>query len=155
MESTYNLRNVVAWLLDQEYGHLINGEFVITNKLNRDLRPGGGVSIITPTLQLTKKDTWNRFILDAEIPHRVTSSIGTYTVRQFNAVAVNKLISILRDSEVDNEKFIASTKNYYKSVTGRTTLSKYLTSDLWRDDYNEWIKNPIAIVNDGSSRWED
>lgn len=157
MELEYNLKSVANWLLTNGYGVLVNDEFVITRKLNAELfQRGTEIETMDIPLDFTdRKAVWNAFILNAEIPHRVNSSIGVYTVRQYNLAAANRLMSILKDPTIDNEVFVSSTKNYYKAIAGKTTLSKYLASELWKWEYEEWLKNPRETVNDGSSRWED
>jgi len=163
----FNLKNVLQWMIDNEYGVLIGKEFVLTNKVNTELnglRPSTAViaihrpvtavtKVINPT---SKKDIWNKFIADADIPHRVKSTTGgTYTVRQFGAAAVNELIKIISDPSIDYHAFVESTKHYYKTVTFKALLSNYLLKQIWRGEYDEWIKGNRNVVTSGENRFED
>jgi len=157
------LEEVVKWLLDNGYGIMVYNDFVITKKLNDDLKGGVQTDIdfeslpATTTVKYTidKKEIWNKFIRDAEIPHRVNTPTGSYTVRQYNLPAVKKLISILSDPTVNYDRLVASTKHYYKTVTYKIILSRYLINDVWKDEYDHYKESSNEARIDGSSRWED
>jgi len=156
-----NLREAVQWLLDNGYGVMVSGQFVPTQKLNNEL--GGGDEIVIPLRVATisnpsdRKELWNKFIADAEIPHRVTSPNGTgqYTVRQYSEVAVKALVKIVNDPSINYERLVASTKHYYKTVSYKQILSNYLVNGTWKHEYDEYKPENKAVQNnDGSNRWE-
>lgn len=161
-----NLRGVTQWLLDNEYGIMVGGKFVITQKFNSEL--GGwtndappvpfvreAVAIEEPvvTMLTDKKLLWNRFIEDAEVPWRVKAPDGgIYTVRQYSASAVNNLVKIINDPSVNYQRLVESTKEYYKTVTYKKLLSNYLNDGIWKSAYDEYGKNPP--VGGSENRWE-
>lgn len=158
-------KELLQFLLDRDYAVVIDSKPVLTKKF-KDLFP----ETITTVPALTtivykekeepldvKKKIWNEFIERISLPHRVVTSTGTYTIRQFSLPAVNKLIKIIKDPEVNYTTLVESTKNYYNTVTYKILLSKYLLNEVWKDEYTQFEKNkgkPLAI-NDGSSRFEE
>lgn len=163
------LKTVIQWLLDNNYGVLINGEFVQTEKLNKELTnraPTIVVQTAAETVRVSvppksiiaiedKKELWNKFIADAEIPFRVGSTTGgQYTVRMYSKPAVDKLIEILRKPKVDYKILVASTKNYYATVAYKILLSKYLLNDVWQDEYEHYLRGK-PMVQPGDNRFED
>ncbi len=167
------LKKVVQYLLDNGYAVVVNGEVVITAKLNKTLKgdfktetePTKPISIIgsgksANDLDITlfpdeKKLIWDKFIQDSEIPYRVTSpnTRDVYTVRQWNKVACKKLLGIIANPKVDYDILVASTKHYYATVSYKKTLGNYLNDDIWAQEYLEWVKNKgkNAPRNDGSN----
>ncbi len=163
-----DLKQVVQWLLDNKYGLVVNNQFVLTQKLNQELfdRPITNEVAVTPIVEAIvikpvpkviapndRKTIWNEFIERCEIPWRVNTSSGAYTVRQYNEPAAKKLIAIIKDPLVEYDKLVESTKNYYKTVAYKILLSKYLLNDVWADEYKNY-KSTTQRLDDGSSRWE-
>jgi GTP-sensing pleiotropic transcriptional regulator CodY len=99
-----------------------------------------------------KKEIWNKFIADTKIPHRVTTSTGTYTVRQFSLPAANCLLKIVKDPAIDYNRLVKSTNNYYNTVTYKILLSKYLLNGVWKDEYEHYKE---SIETSGGNRFED
>lgn len=157
-----DLRTCVQYLLDNGYAIITQNQVVLTKKLNEELK---GKSTITqvPTKVETvvvtnlddKKAVWNKFIEDAEIPHRVNSPHGgTYTVRQYSQQNANKLARII--AAVDYNRLVESTKNYYKTVSYKALLSNYLDKDIWKHEYDSWTGQAVkSNQNDGTNRFED
>lgn len=149
------------------YAVVVDNKPVLTKKFN-DLFPKPATQVLAPTLEtfiykpLTGfandiKSIWNQFISDAEIPHRVNAtSGGQYTVRQFSKPAADRLYKIVHDPVVDYNILVASTKNYYKTVTYKILLSKYLINDVWKDEYAYYQnKGERKQLNQGENRFED
>lgn len=164
------LKKVVQYLLDNEYAVVVNGEVVITAKLNKTLKGefkelDKPVSIIGSGRTAQELDAalfpdekrllWDKFIQDADIPYRVVSpnTRDVYTVRQWNKVACKKLLGIISNPKVDYNTLVESTKNYYATVSYKKTLTNYLNDDIWAQEYLEWVKNKgrTAPRNDGSN----
>lgn len=143
---------VINELIAQDFIVVMNEDFIFTKKYY--LLNSQEITTVTtatpivspPVLRLgdNKKEIWNQFIIDTEIPHRVNTGSGNYTVRQFSKGAVNKLISIISTSGVDYQTLVDSTKHYYKTVVYKILLSRYLLEDVWQDEYNEYIKKKTS-----------
>lgn len=174
----YQFKEVVQYLLKEAYIVLINGSPAFTKRFNIELSELTGnltvgkevveisknSTISTSSLCLAvttekKKEIWHKFVQDAEIPWRVKSTDGgTYTVSQYGASAANKLLAIINNTNVNYDTLVQSTKNYYKTVTYKHLLSKYLLNDLWFQEYTQWEKSNNSSVNkfnDGSNWMED
>lgn len=153
-------RELLQFLLDREYAVVVGDKPVLTKKF-KDLFPEPKVS----TLQLVatgdrvddKKELWNKFIIDADIPHRVKSNRGeSYTVRQYSLPAINKLIKVLNTPGLDYDILVKSTKQYYKTVTFKQLLSNYLVDDTWLHEYEEFKKGNVeGSTEGGGNRFED
>lgn len=163
-----NLIENVKWLLDNDYLIVVDSTPVLTAKFYKELKytmPKDQAPLEVPEILETpvpvksvpKKEVWNKFIEDAEIPWRVTAKDGgTYTVRQYNIPAANKLIKIIQDPNVDYDKLVASTKNYYKTVSYKLLLSKYLLNEVWSSEYKEWEKRGNKVRSSpGENSFED
>lgn len=160
-----NLREAVRWLLDHDYGVMVNGQFHPTQKLHGELGVETPLIMMpirraepaysTPVSHLTdRKEIWNQFIEDACIPHRVKSpNGGIYTVRQYSLSAVNALVKIISDPNIDYTRFVESTKHYYKTVDYKRILGNYLTDGTWKGEYDEYDKH--AADTSGGNRWEE
>lgn len=150
----------VKWLLENDYLVVIDSTPILTAKFYDELKyvpPKEEIKVVKKinTTKDNKKDIWNKFIEDAEVPWRVKATDGgIYTVRQYNLPAVNKLIKILNDPEIDNEILVLSTKSYYKTVSYKLLLSKYLLNDVWLSEYKEWGKAKESSSS-GENRFED
>lgn len=168
------LKEVIQWLLDNKYGLIVNDQFIITQKLNQDLFNRSTDSVVatikvsqmpeiitvsrfidggTPSID-NKKQIWNEFIERACIPHRVKDGKGgQYTVRQYNEPAIRKLISIVKDPNINYDRLINSTKHYYMTVSYKVLLSNYLLKDMWLDEYKNYKEG--SINHEGTNRFED
>ncbi len=171
-EDNMTLKICIQWLLDNNYGILVDGFFVTTKKLNDELVGPNNIppgTIINRVDQVSeeiqrkeenlqyKKDVWTKFCDDAGIPYRVIAPGGSrYTVRQFSSGIASKLIRIIKDPNINYTRLVESTKNYYATVTYKALLSNYFDKELWRVEYDSFdkIKNN-STPNDSSSRWED
>ena len=163
------LKDCVNYLLENGYGLVVSGQFVITKKLNDDLF-NRTPNVITPeppqvmipgkpivTKATLGKDLWNTFITDAEIPYRVTAPDGqTYTVRQYSPSIAKKLIGMINDPNIDYSILVASTKHYYKTITYKALLSNYIDKEIWLGEYQAWKENKGKhTANDGNNLFED
>jgi len=166
-------RELIDYLCSREFAVIVEGKAVLTNKFYEIFPPPNTTIIkyneITPNQVLTqavhnynnptaeeKKQIWTKFINDSELPYRVTApGGGTYTIRQYSPAAVNKLLSILRNKDLDYKRFTESTKHYYKTVAYKLTLQRYLCEEVWSDEYLNFGKKSVGTSTDGSNRWED
>lgn len=147
--------------MDNGYAIRINDEVVFTKKLNLELSgkatvspPGTPVpeAVLSPVTK-DKKEVWNQFIADAEIPHRVKSPDGgVYTVRQYSPKIAAQLVRIINTPGVDYKRLVESTKNYYKTVNYKSLLSNYIDKEIWKGEYDNW-KGPGK--SDTNIIWED
>ena len=162
------LKTCIQWLLDNKYAVLVNGEFIVTKKLNDEI--SGKTNTANPIIKLVetenkvvvkdsksvdeKKGIWNKFCTDACIPHRVKSTNGgLYTVRQYSTSLVDQLLKILNDSKIDYNRLVESTKSYYNNERiYRKLMSNYFFEDIWRVEYDLHTEMPKST---GSSKWED
>lgn len=163
------LKESLDFLSNEGYLVYINRSPVLTSKLFQelgvlDVQSSAVEAIITPTIVtghkgLTlqeKKEFWHRFVQEADLPWRVpVATGGTYTVTQFHIVAVNKLLEITQRPGTDYKLLVESVKNYYKTVTYKTTFQKYLLSDMWKFEYDKFVESGAKGAFDGSSRFED
>lgn len=166
MESS---KELIDFLVQKEYAVLVDNKPVLTKKFY-DVFPLPSTEVIqykTTPVKLSskksytaeeKKQIWNEFVDKSEIPFRVKApGGGIYTVKHFSVPAVNKLISILETKDLDYDRFIESTKNYYKTVTYKLTLQRYLCEEVWFEEYKQWNINKTKplTTNDGSNVFED
>ena len=145
------LKDVVQWLLSESYAVIVQGQLVITQKCQSEI-----TSLIAPPIEQVlptvapKKVTrppvdvraiWDKFMEDADIPHRVTAhNGGQYTVKQYSRPAAARLAQIVNDKTIDYKILVESTKNYYKTVTFKQTIGNYIEQEVWRYEYLEWQK---------------
>ena len=152
---------LLQFLLDRDYAVIVGEKPFLTKKFKNLFEPEQiKLEVIKAIpLQVDSKTLWNKFIVDAEIPHRIRAigSGNEYTIRQFNIPAANRLKSIINNSSINYTKLVESTKNYYKNNNlYRVILSNYLIKDVWKDEYELYEKKGNTVtVQDGSSRWED
>lgn len=154
-----NIKKTIKELIDNGYVVLSNNELIFTSKITLELN---GISVqkekpkaksVISTDQ--NKEIWNKFIVDANIPHRVKSPTGdVYTVRQYNLAAVKKLISILKTPNISYERLVKSTNNYYNTVTYKNTLSNYLLKEIWEGEYQHFNPNKEQYQV-GENRFEE
>ena len=161
------VKDSVKFLLDNDYAIIVNRKLVLTDKLSVALDLGVEVStpqilfktsqeVVTVSKSTDYKDIWNKFIEDSEVPHRVKSPTdgGSYTVRQYSQANARKLANIVNDEEIDYNRLVQSTKNYYRTVSYKALLSNYIEKGIWKDEYDNWKENELQ---DGAigNRWED
>lgn len=155
------IKRVTAWLLEKGYMIMVSGEPVLTSKLYKEL--GINKEIKEPTkIQIAAKyvndpkEVWNRFIKDAEVPHRVKAPDGaTYTVRQYSQANALRLLRIIQKPEIDYNRLVQSTKNYYQTVTYKALLSNYIEKGLWEHEYDAWNPNQAPPKTSGENPFED
>jgi hypothetical protein len=151
----------LQYLLDNKYVVVMGGKPVVTTNFEEavakllDKTPEKSKKSETVD-GLTLKDLWNKFIWDAQVPHRVTNPQGQkYTIRHYTEVAAKKLRSIVSDKTIEYPRLVAATKHYYAVTTYKKTLQNYLIGDIWSDEYKEYKVDAIVPLNDGSSSLED
>lgn len=156
------LNEIAQWMLDREYAILANGQFCLTAKFHTDLKTTATATatvaqkIVAINTEEHRKEVWNKFVEDTDIPWRVqNSSGGVYTVRQYSKLAAKKLVSIINDEAIDYQRLVDSTKHYYKTVTFKKLLSNYINEDIWKDEYEQYKKQAQHTIFDGGSKWED
>lgn len=147
----------------------IGGEVTITNKLKRELvkiplkTNDFSLEGKTATQIATKGEVWEKFMNDAEVPHKVIATDGkSYTVKQWSAQIQQKLISIIQKVK-DYTILTESTKLYYKSNTYKLTFKNYLEREVWKNEYEKYeqaLKNPQQLDNllstgSGKNKFED
>lgn len=153
-------RELLQFLIDREYAIVVGDKAVLTKKF-KDLFPEPVVStlqlVATVDKEAGKKELWNKFIADAEIPHRVKSNRGeSYTVRQYSLPAINKLVKVINTPGIEYDMLVKSTKQYYKTVTFKQLLSNYLIDDTWLHEYEEFKKGNVEQnTGSGGNRFED
>jgi hypothetical protein len=164
-------KTTLQYLLENKYIVMMAKKPVVTTKFEEEALKvvDEGITIISKALTKpttvntnhytsdTKKKIWNEFIEQTEIPHRIKTTTGTYTVRQYSIEAANKLIKILGENTIDqNEIFRQATKNYYKTVSYPILLSRYLKEDAWVLEVKEFVKKPTdETIKVGTNRFED
>lgn len=126
-----DLKQAIDYMLSNGYVAFVNGELVITNKLKREFVANADL--------LTKKEVWDKFIQDADIPHRVSGSDGKfYTIRQYSPKVGNLLLAAIKACDYD--VLVESTKRYYKSTGYKLVLSNYFERRVWVEEYNRYMK---------------
>lgn len=159
------LKETLDQLAVDGYLVYVNNSPVFTSKLYQEL---GVTDLQSPVLEPLNKprkrvrgsaearEIWHKFVKDAELPWRVTSTTGSsYTVCQFSVAAVDKLISILEDPNVDPVLFTQSVKHYYATVTYKTTFQKYLMNEIWKFEYDQFKNSKKAGTINRSHGFED
>lgn len=161
-----DLKQCAKWLLDNQYAVVVNNSFILTRQFFDELKlldsqaTNKAAEVVKPFIPGVKvlddkKDLWNQFCLDAEIPHRVQAPTGgSYTVRQYSLANANRLIKIINDPSIEYKVLVDSTKNYYRTVTYKTMLSNYFEKEIWRGEYDAWKAGKTRAM-DGSSMLED
>lgn len=154
----------VDYLLEHDYLVVLNNEIVITGKFRREFNPLPK-SRVEPIIEVKKwiddEELYNKFIIDAEIPHRVTATNGKqYTVRQFSPGIAKKLRKIIDNT--DYSLLTQSVRNYYKSNIFKKTLKNYIEEAIWKDEYEAYKKakeegtlSTILSAGSGGNRFED
>lgn len=137
-----DFRTSVKYLLDNGYITVANGSVFITSKFNREVAKDLTERVdLEETEQLvTNKDVWDKFMKDANVPHKATATDGKqYTIRQFSPQTLKKLISIIK--EVDSYSLLAeATKLYYRSNAYKLTFKNYLEREVWKNEYERLQK---------------
>jgi len=165
-----DLRTALGYLLDNGYLVLLEDQVVITRKLTDSLHlpekrqedrvevaieaPHTTVKVVkaTKTINKSLKEIWDQFIIDADVPWRVTTPLGEkYTVRQYGPSAAQKLQQIINTEGIDYNILVQSTKFYYQNTTYKAILSNYLLKDLWLEEYNEFKKGNSTSGEQGNS----
>lgn len=172
-----NLHTTIEALLAEQYIVKVGEQFVFTKKFYADL----AIPAITSKLEIAtivkahqptyvrlgidpsldqvqyRKAVWSKFVQDAEIPHRVDTGSGSYTIKQYSKYAAARLIQIIGNPAIDYAILVESTKHYYKTVTYKVTLMRYIMEDFWEVEYEEYQKRKAAGIitrTAGENRWE-
>jgi hypothetical protein len=151
----------LQYLLDNKYVVIMDNKPVVTTNFEEAVAKLLDTTPEKPRKAqtvdgLTLKDLWNKFIIDAQIPHRVRNPQGQqYTIRHYTDAASKKLRQIVSDKSIDYNRLIAATKHYYAVTTYKKTLQNYLLGDIWLDEYKEYKVDAIIPTNDGSFSLED
>lgn len=160
------IKEITSKLLEEGYLVLVSGKPILTAKFERELGHEDKavhptVEGVTKVLELEKnviikpttytddlKEIWNAFILDCELPHRVSDNRGgTYTIRQYSKGIAGRLKKIIADPKTDYTRLVESTKHYYKTVSYKSILSNYIDKEIWLSEYELWntkIKKDIT-----------
>lgn len=172
------LKDAMSYLLENGYLLVIENQVVVTRKLTDSLNlkqttipsvvteASGTMIAPAPVKKTTKKvvthtekrlkEIWDKFVLDADIPWRVSTPSGdTYTVRQFGPTAAKKLAEIIDTENVDYDILTKSTRNYYQNTTYKSTLFNYFLKDIWKEEYSEFLKSGPSRERDGGNQFED
>jgi hypothetical protein len=158
---TVEFKDHLQYLLDNKYVVIMANKPVITTNFEEEV---GRLLDKTPEKPkkaqtvdgLTLKDLWNKFIVDANVPHRVKNPQGQqYTIRHYTDGAAKKLRQIVSDNSIEYNRLVAATKHYYTVTTYKKTLQNYLLGDIWADEYKEYKVDAIVPANDGGAALED
>lgn len=161
------LKQALGYLLDNGYLVIVANQVVVTRKLTDSLslpRVEHEVATPQPTTQsatetsvviaepkkkkkpMTASDEalrtmWAKFVDDAEVPWRVKSPTGgQYTVSQYGSTAAAMLYRLLQNEEVEYDRLVAATKDYYKTMSYRASLCNFFQNDIWRGAYLNYGK---------------
>lgn len=167
-------KDALGYLLDNGYLVLVENQVVVTRKLTDSLNLPKSVEVeqvaqqtqtavmTAPAKTVVKptkkglKEIWDQFIVDAEIPWRVTNPRGEkYTVRQYGPTAATRLKEIIEEEGIDYQILVESTKYYYKNTTYKSTLFNYFIKELWREEYTEFGKKDHLKEGDWGNKFED
>lgn len=158
-------RSAVDYLQSNGYLTIVNGQVFITSKFQREVStvPTEKLVMKEKEVVLTKKDIWDKFMRDADIPHKATASDGrSYTIRQFSPAIQDTLIKVIK--EVDSYEILTqATKLYYRSNSFKLTFKNYLEREVWRGEYDRLdraAKDPRTLqahldLGSGKSKFED
>lgn len=152
-----NILEVEEYLRSNNYVFNLNGMSVISSKFKRDIAaakvsgvpvtkavaivPQNNVGLLNiPTRIETPKETFKRFITDAEVPYRISMENGrTYTANAPSNEAV-KIFTKLLNSGINYQALVLCTKTYYKSNAFKQAISNYFVKGTWESEYNELMK---------------
>jgi hypothetical protein len=160
-----DLKAAVDYLLANGYLTMVNGKIVITGKLRRELKLPEQDNLVKENkldnLDVREEEeVWDKFIKDAQIPHRVIVNGQSYTVRQYSKEIAKQLVRIVKEVK-DYTILVESTKQYYRSTTYVKTLKNYISERLWKYAYEQYeqnqAKNPLMDKAEasGGNRFED
>ena len=166
---TDETKELVEYLVAKDYAVIVDNKPILTKKfkdlfidpitVEESVMKQVNTVLAKPKVKVSfpsqKKDEWTKLVELTGIPHGVSTLTGTYTVKQYTDPAANVLVQIVNNPNIDYDIFIASVKHYYQTVTFKVTLANYLTKGLWKDEYDEYVRNKGKSTNDGGSIWED
>lgn len=165
--STVDFASAVEFLLENGYLAYLSDKVVITNKFTREFnplpRPRAEQLFPDKPEVVSREDIWNKFMADAEVPHRATFSGDgkQYTIRQFSLKAANNLIKVIK-SVPDYKVLVEATKAYYKSNSYKLTFTNYLERRVWKQQYDQYEKalkegklREMLARGSGSNKFED
>jgi hypothetical protein len=169
-----SLKESLNWLIENGYAVIVQNQIVFTKKCAEELKVMGVTAKTNedvPTITIAvpvkpegerptgdKKEIWNKFIEDAQIPHRVKAPDGgIYTVRQYSPGCALKLFRIIANPEIDYMRLVESTRHYYKTVTYKALLGNYIEKEIWRSEYEAWENKNTKEqpLTNGENRWEN
>lgn len=134
------------------------GGYIVTNKLKRAL--SGVKSTISNTKPtkfsspraLTIDELYKQFIVDAEVPTKITTSSNfSYWANRYSKDGAKAFKAVYLDTKIDKKILLAATKWYYKQTnTARVMISKYFTEGIWESCYDDFVraieKNKSSII---------
>jgi hypothetical protein len=155
---------------------IIKGKYIVTAKFNKEitgteqglvLLQGNIPAVIEPAVakDITWKDLYTRFILEAGVPKRVQGPSGDpYHVNIYSEVGMKAFRKAIEKEKVEYPKLVASTKLYYAgSVPYKVAIGRYMSEGMWRTGYDEFEQSLNSgtlnehikqSTNESYSRWK-
>lgn len=152
------LKEVVQWMLENNYMVAVNGKYRVTAKFNKEMTGVEKGLIVTksgpmvleaglsPAVTNTKTEDWTsayiQFISDAQVPSRSESSTGSYDVNKYSEPGMKAFKKAI-ESGVIYAILVKSTMLYYKTHKRYAVkIGNYMSDGIWRTDY-ETLKNSV------------
>lgn len=150
-------KEAIEVLIEKGYIIPIKGKYQLTGEFHRNYIPvSTELAVVSREMTVnskaivkseniaTVKDLLKKFVKDADIPYRIKTDSGSYTVSAISAEGVKAFGNILKavDSEGNRlynyEVLVYSTKLYYKRDSYRKTLTNYLVKGDFEVEYEEF-----------------
>lgn len=148
-------KEAIELLIEKGYIIPIKGKYSLTGEFHRNYIPvSTELAVVSKEITVnskavvkseniaTVKDLLKKFVKDADIPYRIKTDNGSYTVSAVSAEGVKAFGNILK-AGFDYQILVYSTKLYYKRNSYRKTLTNYLTKGDWEVEYQEF-KNKLS-----------
>ncbi len=151
-----NLKEVMKYLVDNQYVVKVRGNLVFSRKFKEEYteeKPPveilsiGSVAIVPKPAKMDPggiyyADRFIQFSMDCQAPKKIAGPRGTiYPGNKYNEKAAITLLKMLKEEGVDYDLLVKSTMLYYKGAGDcKKALGNYILEGTWRTDYLE-LKN--------------
>lgn len=145
-----DLKQIVQWMLENNYLVVIKGKYKVTSKFNKEVTGKemgvmmlGQKPIVTEnaltSLASTGPIDWTQqflnFIKDAEVPARGEGKSGGYDINKYSEEGMKAFKKAI-ESGVQYPVLVKSTMLYYKTHSAYALkIGNYMADGAWRSDY--------------------
>lgn len=151
--NTMNKLDIYLSLFKSHHILHFNRKLVITNKFFRDF----SMEKMQQHIDMRRKEekethiekavpavsfNFKKFILDAEIPEKLSLSNGSfYWANRYSEKANKAFQKLMKRPEMNYDILVVATRLYYKSGGARVTIANYILEGVWESFYDAMIIN--------------